>query len=243
MALKITIHMKYFILLFFCCFLGLNQSVDAQILDSLKNLNKSKVDKKVDRSAYYHVGFMLNEPDYNGPEIRLGNSWRWGVGNQTAFLLGDGNRFALGWGTNFAWDHYRLEQNDLKSFPDSTLHDKEQFISQNIYFDLFPRFYFDDKPNNKARSYIDLGLYGEWSHTMKHKTINEYDPANGVGGGKTEVVQRKLDYVNRWHYGAVARLNFGILGIFGVYRFNDLFKEDSNLTDLPKLMVGLQITR
>lgn len=235
--------MKYFILLFFCCFLGLNQSVDAQILDSLRNISKSQVDKKIDRSAYYHVGFMLNEPNYDGPEIRLGNSWSWGVGNQTAFILGENNRFAIGWGTNFTWDTYRLEQNDLKDFPDSTLHDKEQFITQNVYLDFFPRLYLDDKPNNKARSYIDLGIYGEWSYIMKHRTVNEYDPPNSLGAQKTEVVQRKLDYINRWHYGAIARINFGVLGIFGVYRLNDLFSDDSNLTDLPKLTVGLQITR
>jgi hypothetical protein len=119
-------------------------------------------------------------------------------------------------------------------------------LTNNLGGDVFLRFNIG-KRKNTVGNYIDLGAYGEWVYGSSWKMINEYA---GTVGSPLEFKRgvftaENLEFLESINYGLQARIGYGKFVLFGKYRMSDMFtqnfKDNISGTDLPRLIVGLEL--
>ncbi|HNW98565.1 MAG TPA: hypothetical protein PKK00_09175 [Bacteroidales bacterium] len=202
-----------------------------------KEVNDSIIQKYGPNLRNFHhlfisMGFVMGEPDSSGSDILYGNSTNYLVGYRYKLKLS--NWFAIGYDIDISSYYFRLKQSLTKCTPDSILHDKEKFIIGNVGGDLYLRFNYGRR-GNRVGNFIDLGGYGDLKTAAKHFTKDKM-----LNGNVVEVNTSHLKYVNKYNYGAMARVGFNRYVIYGCYRLSDIFK-DSQYPELPRITVGLQI--
>ena len=193
--------------------------------------------------AYLSLGFMTPPTEGEGADILYGKSHLITYGVRYKLKLAE--FFALGAGVNYTYQVWHMKQVDTKLIPDNTLSDKEKLMSNNLGADAFLRINIG-KRKNTIGNYIDLGAYGEWAYTTSRKLTNDADLANDPSGfDYATATSYKLNYFEKINYGVEARLAYGKFVLFGKYRLSDIFTQDFkdavSVTDMPRLIVGLEL--
>jgi len=222
----------------FCCALALNAQ-DSDI--TLDEESKSKMSLGKNNGSFIGFGFVVGPNEFSGANINYGNSGDFIYGGRRLHKLGIQEFFKLGTSFYYRYSDYRLEQDSQKTFPTSNLFDKEKIAMHFVGFDAFMSIRFDKKLNKKHGTKLDLGGYIDWAFNKQHKTIAKIeDPINPPYAKKIVTVNKKLDYIENFHYGLLARFTFKQVSIYGNYRINNIFVEKYNFKDVPKFMIGIQ---
>lgn len=102
------------------------------------------------------------------------------------------------------------------------------------------QFNFKPKRGNQLGSYLSLGLYGDFLlfrrfHAIYKSNVSSYADVIKISLGK-------IDYFNKWDYGAVVRFGKTNWNLFVKYRYANYFNnkaQDRNIKELPRFTVGL----
>ncbi len=145
------------------------------------------------------------------------------------------NHFAFGLDLAAYFTAYKLKQEQGKTVPDTILNIREKIqvntAAASAYFRINA-----GRRGNYIGNYLDLGAYGGWNMVKKHKTTNE-----NADGEKVKVLTGKLKYVENFSYGLMARLGVSRYALTGRYRLSDIFTASSQMPELPRLVVGLEV--
>lgn len=141
--------------------------------------------------------------------------------------------FGLDWGMSFA--DYHIKQGEGKMVPDTIINDKEKYLLNTMNGSVYFRFNVGRR-GNYLGNYLDLGAYGGWNITKKHKTVNETEADE-----KVKVVTSRLKYFENFQYGILARIGIGRYALTARYRLSDLMVPESSIPELPFLMIGAEI--
>jgi hypothetical protein len=185
--------------------------------------------------SHFYIGFglVVGASDSAGSDVIAGKSSNFVLGYR--YKLRINNFFAIGCEAAFNSYSFSLKQNAAKITPDTIVHDKEQLNIGNLGLAGYLRFNFGRR-GNQVGKFVDVGSYGDWRISGVNFTRDKMDNGNVV---KTKI--SRLDYFNRFNYGALARIGFNRYVIYGTYRLSDIFKSDVKYPELPRLTIGLQI--
>lgn len=143
--------------------------------------------------------------------------------------------FALGldFGVNLV--AFKIKQDAGKFIPDNTINDKEKFQVNTLTGSGYVRINVGRR-GNYIGNYLDLGAFGGYNFIKKHKTTNQ-----NLEGEKVRVLTSKLNYMEDFTYGALARLGTGRYALTASYRLSDIFSSSCSFAELPRLIIGLEI--
>lgn len=153
--------------------------------------------------------------------------------------------YSVGFSINLENMIFALKQDSLsKLVPNSTVHDKENLVFNNIGAEIYNRVNFG-KRGNQVGTFLDIGVYGNWSFTAKHYTVDDLDATNSSKAGLVEITNKELNYVETVHYGIRWRFGINRFMVSASYRLSNLFNEKYHdelvEVELPKLTIGLQL--
>ncbi len=139
---------------------------------------------------------------------------------------------------------------DNTNIPDSLSNDRDVFKISSLKSTIFLRFNFDPKRGNYLGKYIETGMYGSWSYSLKKEITNNYDESDELGIRKSKEILSGLDFLNRIQYGTYVSLGFGNYEISYRHRMSWIFNEntypedqriDFSLRDFSRNTLGLSI--
>ncbi|MFA5971315.1 MAG: hypothetical protein WC780_03100 [Lentimicrobiaceae bacterium] len=130
---------------------------------------------------------------------------------------------------------FKLKQKSPKTVPDTVINDKEKIQISSLVSSGYVRINVGRR-GNYIGNYLDLGAYAGWNFQKKHKTTNENDE-----GEKVKVLTSKLNYVESFSYGLLARLGVSRYALTAQYRLSDIFKNSYAIPELPRLIVGVEV--
>ncbi len=145
------------------------------------------------------------------------------------------NNLAIGLDLDFNTAAYKIKQKGNKIFPDTIINDREKLQVSSLGSSAWLRLNVGRR-GNFIGNYLDLGGYGSWNFQKKHKTSNTND-----AGEKIKVVTSKLNYIDTFSYGLLARIGISRYSLTARYRLIDIFKASYAMPELPRLIVGLEV--
>lgn len=205
----------------------------ADLIEEDKGMNKLRWN-----ASTYGGGFMFGPSENDSIAINLFKSYHFFFGSR--FKLQPGPFFAVLFDQHFNWEGMSISQDQPKVFPD-TISYRSQNLFQFAYdMSLSMRFNFNVSRGNHLGFYLDLGGYGgvglfRWTTTKDRFDVNGEER-------RVKLTERRLGYMNRWRFGAEARLGFGRVMLYGRYRLNNTFKS-SYAEDYPepaRITAGIQ---
>lgn len=134
-------------------------------------------------------------------------------------------------GIGYNWDNYKLKPRTDMFLHDSISHEKVKLRIQNVLFHTGLRFQ-SSKELIKA-AYLEFGAFA------RVKTFTKYTTWDEVSDMKLKSTTRRLNYIAPFHFGAEARIGYGLLSIYGRYRISDIFESGVNYRELPRLSLGI----
>ncbi len=133
---------------------------------------------------------------------------------------------------------------------DTLSSDRDLFKINSIKSAIFLRLNIDPKRGNYLGKYIEAGVYGSWSYSLKREITNNYDESNELGIRKSKEILSGLDYLNRIQYGTYVSLGFGNYEISYRHRMSWIFNKyayptdpriDYSLSHFPSNTLGLSV--
>jgi len=231
----------YFITLF--CFLGFFSNAQTVLLE--ENVEKDTITPKWGQNYknyqhfYIDYGFLVDQPEKKGADIKYGNTHTFSIGYRYKRRLC--NFYAIGFDLSYYRFTYNLKQDSNKILPNTLQHNKEKLIFNNLSLELYNRFNIGRR-GNLIGKFIDIGVYGNWAYGIKHFYRDELSNANPNNHANiVEVTNKNLDYMENINYGLRARVGINRYTISANYRLSNFFKEKYNYPELPRLSIGLQI--
>ncbi len=193
--------------------------------------------------AYFNFLFATPPEEGNDADIFYGKTHSISYGVRYRFKIAD--FFAVGAGLNYTYYAWHFKQTENKKIPTSALYDKEKLKINTLGADVFIRFKIGKNKKSSVGNYIDAGAYADWDYYDSRQFTNFVNNTNSDGYSTYTGINSKLNYLNKINYGAELRLGYGKIVLFGKYRLSDMFTPDykqlvSN-TELPRLMIGLEI--
>lgn len=188
--------------------------------------------------SFYSYGFLCGQQVSDSAQINYGNSYSFSVGYRYKRKIV--KFYEIGIGFSYSYTGFNIKQNDKKVFPNKATHDKEVLNLNYLSGSIFNRFIIG-KRGNMIGNYFDLGVYGGWMFSGSHKTKTEYDQPTTSGSHVTKVINKKLNYLQKFDYGAIARLGRNKFSVYAKYRLSDLFREESGFPELPGLEAGIEL--
>ena len=181
---------------------------------------------------YIGVGFPINTNE-DVTYTKFGSSAAVDFGFRykrkfTSFLA---SGFDLGIGAST----YNLSQDVPKTVPDTIINEKEKFRILSITPSAYLRVNFGRR-GNYVGNFLDLGAYGSWNMRKLHFTINKNELDE-----KIRVETTRLDYMENFAYGFLARAGTNRYVITAKYRMSDIFKSSYAIPELPRLTVGVEV--
>lgn len=144
------------------------------------------------------------------------------------------NTFAVGFDMGANLSGYRISQEAGKTIPDTIINDKEKFQINTLSGSAFMRLNIGRR-GNSIGNYFDVGGYGGWNMVKRHKTINENED-----GEKVKLSTSRLNYIENFSFGLLARLGIERYAFTAAYRLSDAFVS-SSIPELPRLSLGLEV--
>jgi hypothetical protein len=130
---------------------------------------------------------------------------------------------------------YKIKQDNKKTVPDTIINKKEKFQLSSLAGSAYARINVGRR-GNYIGNYMDMGVYGSWNMTKKHKTTNENEE-----GEKVKVLTSNLKYIENFSYGVLARIGISRYALTATYRLSDIFKSSYLMPELPRLTVGVEV--
>jgi hypothetical protein len=143
--------------------------------------------------------------------------------------------FALGLNLGVNLAAFKIKQDEGKFVPDYTRNDKEKFQINSLAGPGYVRINVGRR-GNYIGNYLDLCAFSGWNFIKKHKTTNENQQ-----GEKVRVLTSKLNYMENFSYGVLARLGTGRYALTASYRLSDIFKSSYSMPELPRLILGFEV--
>lgn len=145
--------------------------------------------------------------------------------------------FDMGFRLGFGSSWYAMQDVDpaVETMPDFEIVKNNLKTSQ---FDLEYYLRFNVAKYSYGNLYFDLGVYGDWVTGSRYK----FKAENGKQSQNFVEKKYMRGEINKLDCGA--RVRFGLtnsIAVFGQYRITSMFQKDTNLNDLPKWEVGIQI--
>jgi hypothetical protein len=145
------------------------------------------------------------------------------------------NFFATGFDLGIGSTTYNLSQDVPKTVPDTIINEKEKFRIFSVSPSAYLRFNFGRR-GNYVGNFLDLGAYGDWNIRKLHLTVNENEQDE-----KVKVETTRLDYMENFSYGFLARAGSNRYVVTAKYRMSDIFKSSYAIPELPRLTVGVEV--
>lgn len=184
--------------------------------------------------VYFHFGFVAGS-DKPGARIIYGSSTDLAFGIRKRHKISP--LYSIGFEAEFERLSYKLKQTNEKFFPDTILNYSQSLRNFSLGLGVFNRFNFDPHRGNFLGTYLDLGIMGGWDFGYYEYTRNKLP--NGTKEAKSI---SNLSYVNNLDAKVCARMGFSHGSIYTSYRLTKLFKTSYNYPDLPRLVVGVELS-
>jgi len=182
---------------------------------------------------YTNLGFITGAPENSTAAIIHGKSTAFHVGYRYKLKLN--NYFSTGYELAYSTASFRITQKEGKLVPDAILHKKEALSFQSFTLGVYQRINVGRRGNHIG-NYLDLGAFGGWNVGLKHE-YNDETPE----GIRIKTQKRGMKYWEPFSYGVMARVGFNRFAVTGSYRLSNVFKEKSNIPELPRVQVGFEL--
>jgi hypothetical protein len=147
------------------------------------------------------------------------------------------NTFALNLDLGYAYQRYRLVQNERKIVPSPAQHRRESLGLHQVYSELSLRLNAGRRGNAVGR-YLDLLARGSLVTGSSRTTEDEPNP----GIRSVETTEYGLPYVRRWTGGVGARLGLDRYALVGRYRLTSIFGPNyASWPELPRWVLGVEL--
>ena len=192
------------------------------------------------RHLYFEYGFLIDQPEEDGLEIKYGNSSNLVFGMRYKYKMT--KWFAIGWDVHLSSWVYRIKQDTSKIFPNNIQHDKEKLTISNAGLEFYTRFNFGRR-GNQIGKFVDLAGFGNFRTGATHFTLDKLDAVNINNADKVKTSNTGLIYLEDINYGAKVRLGINRYVLTATYRISDIIKDPpfNTYPELPRLFVGFQI--
>lgn len=183
---------------------------------------------------YFHFGLLAGS-DNPGARIIYGSSTDLAFGIRKRHKISP--LYSIGFEAEIERLSYKLKQSNEKVFPDTILNNSQSLRNYSFGLGVFNRLNFDPHRGNFLGTFLDMGIMCKWDFGYYEYTRN-----NLPNGTKEAKSISNLSYVNNLNSIAYARLGFSHGSIYITYRLTGLFKTSYNYPDLPRLVVGVELS-
>ncbi len=194
-------------------------------------------DYGMNRRHYTHswmaLHFVTPVPAETGAEVLHGRSRSMEFGYRYKHRFS--NFFSAGGDLVFRRTAFHMRQNDDKVVPGTETFDREKLVFLHAGAGLYQRINVGERGDYIGR-FLDVGAYGGWNFHTRHVTHHE-----SAEGERIRIRRAGLDYPAALEYGLMARLGFGNFVVKGNYRLSNVFKDTAELSELPRLLIGLEL--
>ncbi|OQX99544.1 MAG: hypothetical protein B6I20_09815 [Bacteroidetes bacterium 4572_117] len=192
---------------------------------------------------YLNHGFFIPDNDVQEVETEFWSSHVFTIGWRYKRKLA--TWFAAGIDISYTNPVFSIKQNTNKQVPNNIAHAKEKLKFNDLNIEFYTRFNFG-KRGNVIGKFIDIGAYAGYSLVVKHFYSDSFDKNNPpYYSGKKEVVNKDLNYINKFNCGLKTRLGINRWVIIASYRLSDLLTDDYKelVGDcfFPRLLVGFEL--
>ena len=213
---------------------GFSQSVLME--EKVKDyMDLGKNGPNLQRFNYFNLGFGLIVPTSNDDaNILFPSSLCLNLGYRHKTKIN--NFLAIGMDMNFNYSKFALQQNPLKTVPDSVQHDKQHLEFYKFGIGGYFRINFDKRGDNLGK-YIDLGAMIDATFAATNHTRDKKD------GYNISTKNKGMKPYEPFNYSLIARLGYERLALTASYRMLSMYKKDYFFegNELPPLSVGLEV--
>ena len=208
------------------------------ILLSVDNTSEKAIEVgpnlKRHNQLFFRFGFIEGK-DKPGARIIFGKSTDFAFGFRKRYKIS--SLYSLGFETELQARNYKFKQTVEKTFPDTIISKSQSLNYVNLGLGFFNRFNFDPHRGNFLGTFLDIGIVGSW-----HFSTHEFSE-NKLSNGTTETKMiGDLAYVKKLSASVYTRIGFSHVSIFSSYRLTELFKETNKYPDLPRLVLGIELS-
>lgn len=194
------------------------------------------------KQLYFGTGLIINNSQ--DTEINSLRSLYFGVGFRQKFKIL--SFYSIGYELGYYTWHFNIKQSEDKMIPNEEQHDKEKLRIHSGNLLLYNRINIG-KRGNVIGKFFDYGGYMNYHFSTSHYTKDKLPEATSTSGPSvfaeiTVVKNQRLDYIQSFGYGVFARAGINWFAVKVTYRMSDLFKEEYNWQELPRLFIGLELT-
>jgi len=183
---------------------------------------------------FYGLIFGIQEQDY--PLKTLGSGE---FEMMMRYKLKLNSLLSCGAGAGYINQHYRVDTKAVKDFPDNKEYDREVFKMQSLKSTLFVRLNIDPRRGNYLGKYIESGVYGSWSFTLKRIMVDKFAESSDKAYRRSKEIQSGLDYLNRIQYGAYISLGISNFELSYRYRLSGIMNSEDYEFDFPGNSIGI----
>ncbi len=202
--------------------------------NELKNTTHGQ-NLKIFNQGFIRTG-MLASNDFEGAQIIYGSSVNLAIGFRKKYKIS--GFYSMGFEIESEYTDYKLKQEKGKMVPDTIINNiSERLDYYSLGLGFYQRFNFDPGRGNFLGSFLDIGISGQWHYSIKDISKN-----NQPDGTVVKNVTKKLPFVDYVDAKAYARLGFSKVSLYGSYRLTDLFKPSWNFPDMPRVVLGLELS-
>ncbi len=225
--------------LLICAYLWLCNSAFAQdvVLWDKMTDNSEKAGKGINSSSYNHFfaawGLCVSLLD-NETNVRLLASNDYSFGIRQIYKLN--NHLAAGYNVSYVRSIFSVKQVPGKNVHDTVLHNKENFLISRGDCSLYFRVNFDRRRGAYMGHFLDLGVWGG-RNFMRQRMIEDKSENETT----LRIWYKRVEYIEKYSYGAYAALGLNRYLIFARFRLSDLFDVTCNFSQLPAFTFGLEI--
>lgn len=183
--------------------------------------------------TYVTYGLNLGE-NIAGAKIHYGSSgfYEFGFRHKRKFS----KVFSGGYGVSGRFSSFKLVQEAGKILPDASINKKETLSFYSIGGELYFRINFSKKRGNLIGLYMDLGGRADYNYHMLLQRKNK------VGSVTFKSNSYGYDFDIPYNFGPLFRFGYNQFALTANYRYSDFFKSSANLPELPRLMLGIEIS-
>lgn len=218
----------------------MEETVDPAPGNSLLGQNKRHF---IETRLFY--GLMVNQENHSYPVKLVGSGEFEAI---VRYKLKINPILSTGLSASYLNQQFVTKKNN--NLPDSLSPTRALFKINSIKPAAFIRFNIDPKRGNYLGKYIETGLYGVVSYSLKHVLVNKYEVMEEKGYRKSKEILSGLNYLSRFQYGTYISIGFGNFEISYRYRISRIPnglayptdpRIDYELWDFPKNALGLSV--
>jgi hypothetical protein len=227
------------VMILFFLLSGLTTTAQTVLLNEDKSTETPETERGPNLKKFSHIymrmAFLASE-DKPGAKIKYGSSVNFAIGVRKKFKISP--VYSMGFEIEYEYTDYKMKQSQDKIVPDTIINNISQRLDySSIALGFFNRINFDPHRGNFMGTFLDLGIAGEF-----HYSINSISKNELPDGTNQKVVGGNLNFTNNTNAKAYARFGFSHMAIFGSYRLAELFKSSYGYPDMPRVILGIDVS-